>query len=164
MLLFQHLPVPLVSSIAALRAANSHAAVQGATTSPVTFVHMLCPLWRLPVRRCGAAFLYLGSADYEVYLRVFTTAHSWVVLNNNPFASVGAQYGSAKATGNSTLVESFEARSRVISWSTRPSFRVLPIRPASIAGLRTMSVPVRFPTSPIPILRMSVRSLFISMS
>lgn len=56
--------------------------------------------------------LYLGSAEYEVYTKGIyqNNADSQASSGNNPFSSVGAQYGTAKATGNSTLVESFEAK------------------------------------------------------
>ena len=60
--------------------------------------------------------LYLGSQDYEVYSKgVYNNtneqANGGVTGNNNPFADVvGAQYGSAKATGNGTLVSDFEAK------------------------------------------------------
>lgn len=58
--------------------------------------------------------LYLGSQDYEVYSKgIYTNANGGLnpQQNNNPFGdTVGAQYGTAKATGNGTLVSQFEAK------------------------------------------------------
>lgn len=56
--------------------------------------------------------IYLGSQDYEVYTKgVFTSNNDSQATNNNPFAdTVASQYGSAKATGNGTLVSNFEAK------------------------------------------------------
>lgn len=59
--------------------------------------------------------LYLGSQDYEVYSHgVYNNTNEQsggYAGNNNPFGDVvGAQYGSAKATGNGTLVSGFEAK------------------------------------------------------
>lgn len=59
--------------------------------------------------------LYLGSQDYEVYSHgVYNNTNEQAggySTNNNPFGDVvGAQYGSAKATGNGTLVTGFEAK------------------------------------------------------
>lgn len=59
--------------------------------------------------------LYLGSQDYEVYSHgVYNNTNEQAggyAANNNPFGdTVGAQYGSAKATGNGMLVSGFEAK------------------------------------------------------
>lgn len=59
--------------------------------------------------------LYLGSQDYEVYSHgIYNNTNEQAggyTGNNNPFGDVvGAQYGSAKATGNGTLVSGFEAK------------------------------------------------------
>lgn len=59
--------------------------------------------------------LYLGSQDYEVYSHgIYNNTNEQAggyAANNNPFGDVvGAQYGSAKATGNGTLVSGFEVK------------------------------------------------------
>ena len=58
--------------------------------------------------------LYLGSAEYEVYTKgVYqqTDQASSGTNSNNPFGDqVGAQFGSARASGNNTLVSNFEAK------------------------------------------------------
>lgn len=105
-------------SIAALRAANSMQ----------QFKERNQLAGNLFVEQCRARYgvspsdgvaqrsLYLGSADYEVYTKgVNQTAqdlgNSGSAYTNNPFQySTGAQFGNAKATGNGTLVESFEAK------------------------------------------------------
>lgn len=102
-------------SIAALRAANS---LQ-------QFKERNQLAGQLFVEQCRARYgvspsdgvaqrsLYLGSAEYEVYTKgIFQNSVDNPQLNpgNNPFTSVGSTYGSAKAVGNGTLVESFEAK------------------------------------------------------
>ena len=102
-------------SIAALRAANS---LQ-------QFKERNQLAGQLFVEQCRARYgvspsdgvaqrsLYLGSAEYEVYTKgVFQNSVDNPQLNpgNNPFTSVGSVYGSAKAVGNGTLVDSFEAK------------------------------------------------------
>lgn len=100
-------------SIAALRAANS---LQ-------QFKERNLLAGQLFVEQCRARYgvspsdgvaqrsLYLGSAEYEVYTKgVYQNSQDNQSSTNNPFTSVAAQYGSAKAVGNGTLVESFEAK------------------------------------------------------
>lgn len=102
-------------SIAALRAANS--------LQQFKERNMLAG--SLFVEQCRARYgvspsdgvaqrsLYLGSAEYEVYTKGIyqNSENSTSYLGApNPFNSVGAQYGSARAAGNGTLVGSFEAK------------------------------------------------------
>lgn len=100
-------------SIAALRAANS---LQ-------QFKERNQLAGQLFVEQCRARYgvspsdgvaqrsLYLGSAEYEVYTKgVYQNSQDNQSGTNNPFTSVAAQYGSAKAVGNGVLVESFEAK------------------------------------------------------
>lgn len=57
--------------------------------------------------------LYLGSADFEVYSKGIYKNDNYEAQGmqvQNPFESVAAQYGSARASGQSTLVEGFEAK------------------------------------------------------
>lgn len=58
--------------------------------------------------------LYLGSAQYEVYSKgIFTQSQdtSSSVSTNNPFqGTAAAQFGNARASGNGTLVQHFEAK------------------------------------------------------
>lgn len=102
-------------SIAALRAANS---LQ-------QFKERNQLAGQLFVEQCRARYgvspsdgvaqrsLYLGSAEYEVYTKGIyqnSSDNPSLLPGNNPFTSVGSTYGSAKATGNGTLVETFEAK------------------------------------------------------
>ena len=58
--------------------------------------------------------LYLGSAQFEVYSKgIYTQGQdtSASVSTKNPFqGTTAAQFGSARASGNQSLVESFEAK------------------------------------------------------
>lgn len=102
-------------SIAALRAANS---LQ-------QFKERNQLAGQLFVEQCRARYgvspsdgvaqrsLYLGSAEYEVYTKgIYQNSVDNPSLNpgNNPFTTVGAQYGSARAVGNGVLVDTFEAK------------------------------------------------------
>lgn len=59
--------------------------------------------------------IYLGSADFEVYSKgIYSQTNDFNTggaYNNNPFGdTVGAAYGSAKATGEQVLISGFEAK------------------------------------------------------
>lgn len=101
-------------SIAALRAANSLQQFKERNNlAGNLFVEQCRARYGVsPSDGVAQRSLYLGSAEYEVYTKgVYTQNNDVGASNNNPFADVvGAQYGSAKATGNSTLVENFEAK------------------------------------------------------
>lgn len=102
-------------SIAALRAANSLQQFKERNNIAGTlFVEQCRARYGVsPSDGVAQRSLYLGSADYEVYTKgVYNnTNEEQGTFNNNPFSgTVGAQYGSARATGNSTLVEGFEAK------------------------------------------------------
>lgn len=102
-------------SIAALRAANSLQQFKERNNlAGNLFVEQCRARYGVsPSDGVAQRSLYLGSADYEVYSKgVYNnTNEEQGTFNNNPFSgTVGAQYGSARATGNSTLVESFEAK------------------------------------------------------
>lgn len=103
-------------SIAALRAANSLQQFKERNNlAGNLFVQQCYARYGVsPSDGVAQRSLYLGSAEYEVYTKgVYnnTNDQNGGVSNNNPFAdTVGAQYGSARATGNSTLVDSFEAK------------------------------------------------------
>lgn len=104
-------------SIAALRAANSMQQFKERNNlAGNLFVEQCRARYGVsPSDGVAQRSLYLGSAEYEVYTKgVYSNTNDpnyGSTSNNNPFADVvGAQYGSAKATGNSTLVESFEAK------------------------------------------------------
>lgn len=102
-------------SIAALRAANSLQQFKERNNlAGQLFVEQCRARYGVsPSDGVAQRSLYLGSAEYEVYSHgVYQNNDGATPLQpgNNPFTSVGAQYGSAKATGNGTLVESFEAK------------------------------------------------------
>lgn len=102
-------------SIAALRAANSLQQFKERNNlAGNIFVEQCRARYGVsPSDGVAQRSLYLGSADYEVYTKgVYNNTNEEMgTSNNNPFSgTVGAQYGSARATGNSTLVESFEAK------------------------------------------------------
>ena len=103
-------------SIAALRAANSLQQFKERNNlAGNLFVEQCRARYGVsPSDGVAQRSLYLGSAEYEVYTKGIynnTNDQQGSAQNNNPFADVvGAQYGSARATGNSTLVESFEAK------------------------------------------------------
>lgn len=103
-------------SIAALRAANSMQQFKERNNlAGNLFVEQCHARYGVsPSDGVAQRSLYLGSADYEVYTKgVYQDAYSQQASspNNNPFGShVGAQYGSAKAVGNGTLVDTFEAK------------------------------------------------------
>lgn len=101
-------------SIAALRAANSLQQFKERNNlAGNLFVEQCRARYGVsPSDGVAQRSLYLGSAEYEVYTKgVFAQNNDTQATNNNPFADVvGAQYGSAKATGNSILVENFEAK------------------------------------------------------
>lgn len=104
-------------SIAALRAANSLQQFKERNNlAGNLFVEQCRARYGVsPSDGIAQRSLYLGSAEYEVYTKgIYSNTNDPGISganNNNPFADVvGAQYGSAKATGNSTLVESFEAK------------------------------------------------------
>lgn len=102
-------------SIAALRAANSLQQFKERNNlAGNLFVQQCYARYGVsPSDGVAQRSLYLGSADYEVYSKgIYQNSVDNPQLNpgNNPFTSVGAQYGTAKATGNSTLVETFEAK------------------------------------------------------
>lgn len=102
-------------SIAALRAANSLQQFKERNNlAGNLFVQQCYARYGVsPSDGVAQRSLYLGSAEYEVYTKgIFQNSVDNPSLNpgNNPFTSVGAQYGSARATGNSTLVDTFEAK------------------------------------------------------
>lgn len=103
-------------SIAALRAANSLQQFKERNNlAGNLFVEQCRARYGVsPSDGVAQRSLYLGSAEYEVYTKgVYnnTNDQNSMTGNNNPFADVvGAQYGSAKATGNSVIVDSFEAK------------------------------------------------------
>lgn len=103
-------------SIAALRAANSMQQFKERNNlAGNLFVEQCRARYGVsPSDGVAQRSLYLGSAEYEVYTKgVFMTdnvSNTQAVGTNNPFTSVGAQFGNAKATGNSTIVDSFEAK------------------------------------------------------
>lgn len=102
-------------SIAALRAANSLQQFKERNNlAGNLFVQQCYARYGVsPSDGVAQRSLYLGSCNFEVYSKgIYQNSVDNTQLNpgNNPFTSVGAQYGSAKATGNDTLVESFEAK------------------------------------------------------
>lgn len=102
-------------SIAALRAANSLQQFKERNNlAGNLFVQQCYARYGVsPSDGVAQRSLYLGSAEYEVYSKgIYQNSVDTPQLTpgNNPFTSVGAQYGTAKATGNSTLVETFEAK------------------------------------------------------
>lgn len=102
-------------SIAALRAANSLQQFKERNNlAGNLFVEQCRARYGVsPSDGVAQRSLYLGSADYEVYTKgVYQNSENTAsyIGAPNPFNSVGAQYGSARATGNGTLVESFEAK------------------------------------------------------
>lgn len=102
-------------SIAALRAANSLQQFKERNNlAGNLFVQQCYARYGVsPSDGVAQRSLYLGSAEYEVYSKgIYQNSVDNPQLNpgNNPFTSVGAQYGTAKAAGNSTLVETFEAK------------------------------------------------------
>lgn len=102
-------------SIAALRAANSLQQFKERNQlAGALFVEQCRARYGVsPSDGVAQRSLYLGSAEYEVYTKgVYQNSVDYSGSNpgNNPFTSVGAQYGAAKAVGNGTLVESFEAK------------------------------------------------------
>lgn len=104
-------------SIAALRAANSLQQFKERNNlAGNLFVQQCYARYGVsPSDGVAQRSLYLGSAEYEVYTKgIYSNTNDpnyGSTSNNNPFSStVGAQYGSARATGNSTLVDTFEAK------------------------------------------------------
>lgn len=104
-------------SIAALRAANSLQQFKERNNlAGNLFVEQCFARYGVsPSDGVAQRTLYLGSQDYEVYSKgVYNNTNEQATGmsgNNNPFGDVvGAQYGSAKATGNGTLVSGFEAK------------------------------------------------------
>lgn len=102
-------------SIAALRAANSLQQFKERNNlAGQLFVEQCRARYGVsPSDGVAQRSLYLGSSEYEVYTKgVYQNNDGAAPLTPgpNPFTTVGAQYGSAKATGNGTLVESFEAK------------------------------------------------------
>ena len=104
-------------SIAALRAANSLQQFKERNNlAGNLFVEQCYARYGVsPSDGIAQRSLYLGSQDYEVYSKgIFNNTNdqtTGMAGNNNPFGDVvGAQYGSAKATGNGTLVSGFEAK------------------------------------------------------
>lgn len=104
-------------SIAALRAANSMQQFKERNNlAGNLFVQQCFARYGVsPSDGVAQRSLYLGSAEYEVYTKgIYSNTNdpnSASSNNNNPFgATIGATYGAAKATGNSTLVETFEAK------------------------------------------------------
>lgn len=102
-------------SIAALRAANSLQQFKERNNlAGQLFVEQCRARYGVsPSDGVAQRSLYLGSAEYEVYTKgIYQNNDGTQQLSPgpNPFTTVGAQYGSAKATGNSTLVDTFEAK------------------------------------------------------
>lgn len=101
-------------SIAALRAANSLQQFKERNNlAGNLFVEQCYARYGVsPSDGVAQRSLYLGSADYEVYTKGVYANNEIQQMSpgNNPFTSVGSQYGSAKATGNSTLIDTFEAK------------------------------------------------------
>lgn len=102
-------------SIAALRAANSLQQFKERNNlAGNLFVEQCRARYGVsPSDGVAQRSLYLGSADYEVYTKGIyqnNEGATSVIGAPNPFNNVGSQYGSARAAGNGTLVESFEAK------------------------------------------------------
>lgn len=103
-------------SIAALRAANSLQQFRERNNlAGNLFVEQCRARYGVsPSDGVAQRSLYLGSADFEVYSKgIYSNTNDPMngVNNNNPFGgSVGASYGSARATGESVLVSDFEAK------------------------------------------------------
>lgn len=102
-------------SIAALRAANSLQQFKERNNlAGNLFVEQCRARYGVsPSDGVAQRSLYLGSAEYEVYSKgIYQNGDSALnsITTNNPFQTVGAQYGNARATGNSTLVDTFEAK------------------------------------------------------
>lgn len=111
-------------SIAALRAANSLQQFKERNNlAGNLFVEQCRARYGVsPSDGVAQRSLYLGSAEYEVYTKgiyqqgqdvqaVSSSGGSTSNPTNNPFqATTGATFGSAKATGNGTLVDTFEAK------------------------------------------------------
>lgn len=102
-------------SIAALRAANSLQQFKERNNlAGNLFVQQCYARYGVsPSDGVAQRSLYLGSADYEVYTKGIyqNSIYDGAGISQNPFEDTpGAQFGSARATGNSTLVDSFEAK------------------------------------------------------
>lgn len=105
-------------SIAALRAANSMQQFKERNNlAGNLFVEQCRARYGVsPSDGVAQRSLYLGSAEYEVYTKgIYTQSNDSQfavgTYNQNPFGgAAAAQYGSAKATGNSTLIDTFEAK------------------------------------------------------
>lgn len=103
-------------SIAALRAANSLQQFKERNNlAGNLFVEQCYARYGVsPSDGVAQRSLYLGSAEYEVYTKGIyqqTDGGATSSATNNPFGKqVGAQFGTAKATGNSTLIDTFEAK------------------------------------------------------
>lgn len=102
-------------SIAALRAANSLQQFKERNNlAGNLFVEQCRARYGVsPSDGVAQRSLYLGSADYEVYTKGIyqnNEGATSVIGSPNPFNNVGSQYGSARAAGNGTLVDSFEAK------------------------------------------------------
>lgn len=103
-------------SIAALRAANSMQQFKERNNlAGNLFVEQCRARYGVsPSDGVAQRSLYLGSAEYEVYSKgVYQTMeqNTGPSYSSNPFGNYTAsQFGSAKATGNGTLVDSFEAK------------------------------------------------------
>lgn len=102
-------------SIAALRAANSMQQFKERNNlAGNLFVQQCYARYGVsPSDGVAQRSLYLGSADYEVYSHGIyqNSVYDGAGVSQNPFEDTpGAQFGTAKATGNSTLVGTFEAK------------------------------------------------------
>lgn len=103
-------------SIAALRAANSLQQFKERNNiAGNLYVEQLYARYGVrPSDGVAQRALYLGSADFEIYSKgVYQTSTDLTGLGQvtqNPFNSVGAEYGKGTASGRSGLVSSFEAK------------------------------------------------------
>ena len=104
-------------SIAALRAANSLQQFKERNNlAGNLFVEQCYARYGVsPSDGVAQRSLYLGSAEYEVYTKGVYQQTEDVngsgPNSNNPFGNqVAAQFGSARASGNNTLVSNFEAK------------------------------------------------------
>lgn len=109
-------------SIAALRAANSMQQFKERNNlAGNLFVEQCFARYGVsPSDGIAQRSLYLGSQEYEVYTKgIYQTDNNISQADSdggsatgvrNPFGTVGAQFGNAKATGTGTLVSGFEAK------------------------------------------------------
>lgn len=100
-------------SIAALRAANSMQQFKERNNiAGNQYVEQLYARYGVrPSDGIAQRSLFLGRADFEVYSKgIYQNSNGVGPFANNPFSTVGAQYGDARAAGVEFIVSGFEAK------------------------------------------------------